>query len=231
MEEKTESANERVSFPVDEWERKAKNWLSSLPKGHKLSTTEVEAWVNSNSYCLPDAFKSLSQSDHFRRFAEMLSSLQSNTRGENPARFQRTELWQPVYTWLESLDLDDVISSQDISDWLAANPKIYDQLCAKHTRHHLMHYVKKCHIKMLKKKKGKHFKPNLSAHRAVERHDVPHLAISISANPLMNIPKDSDLYRVKREEAVRKYEILVDLEKKLSGMISMGNTIANSMET
>ncbi|XP_074316539.1 uncharacterized protein LOC141652833 [Silene latifolia] len=170
--------------------------------------------------------------------AEIHSSLPSHSqvvkhvnRGENPARFQRTDQWRPVYSWLESLDLDDVIGSNEISDWLAANPEVYDQLSVRHSRHHLMHYVKKCHIKILKKKKGKQFKPNLTAHRNVNHLQLSNMSASISANPLTNVPKDSNLYRVKREEALCKYEILVELEKKLSAVISEGNAAGNSKDS
>ncbi|KAL9247520.1 hypothetical protein vseg_020946 [Gypsophila vaccaria] len=227
----TENTNKIVSVPkpsaVSEWESKAKEWLSSLPKSHTLTPTEVETWLNDNSSCVPLEFQSFSHSFRFRRFTDMLSLLRSRTLDgkyvdqiEYPFRFQRTELWRPVYSWLESLDLDDVISNQEISDWMSVNPEVYDQICAKHTRHHLLHYVKKCHIKILKRRKGKHFKPNLATHRAVEHRDLPNLSLTISTNPLTNIPKDSDLYRVKREEALRKHEILVDLERKLVGIVS-----------
>ncbi|KAJ6764220.1 WD40 REPEAT PROTEIN [Salix koriyanagi] len=49
--------------------------------------------------------------------------------GASHARFQRTDQWLPVYSWLESLDKDEVVKSRDISDWLAENPEIREQLC------------------------------------------------------------------------------------------------------
>ncbi|CAA0826348.1 Unknown protein, partial [Striga hermonthica] len=67
-------------------------------------------------------------------------------------RFQRTDQWRPVYSWLESLDTDEVIKSNDVIDWLTANPEIRDHLYSRHSRYHLMHYIKKCHIKILKRK-------------------------------------------------------------------------------
>lgn len=73
----------------------------------------------------------------------------------NHARFQRTDQWMPVYSWLESLDTDELIKSEDIIDWLSANPEIKEQLYSRHSRYHLMHYIKKCHIKMLKRKEKK----------------------------------------------------------------------------
>ena len=70
---------------------------------------------------------------------------------EYPFRFQRTDRWLPVYTWLESLNADEVVKSKDISDWLSDNPKICEQLCSRHSRYHLTHYIKKCHSKILKR--------------------------------------------------------------------------------
>jgi hypothetical protein len=71
------------------------------------------------------------------------------------ARFQRTDQWLPVYSWLESLDKDEVVKSKDISDWLAENPGIREQLFSRHSRYHLMHYIKKCHVKILKRRERK----------------------------------------------------------------------------
>lgn len=58
----------------------------------------------------------------------------------------------PSYSWLESLDTDELIKSKDVVDWLTANPEIRDDLYARHSRYHLMHYIKKCHVKILKRK-------------------------------------------------------------------------------
>ena len=71
------------------------------------------------------------------------------------ARFQRTDQWRPVYSWLESLEKDEVVKSKDISDWLNENPKVQEQLCSRHSRYHLMHYIKKCHMKILKRREKK----------------------------------------------------------------------------
>lgn len=77
-------------------------------------------------------------------------------QGDLPhARFQRTDQWIPVYSWLESLQQDEVVKSKEISDWLTENPTIRDQLCSRHSRYHLMHYIKKCHLKILKRKEKK----------------------------------------------------------------------------
>lgn len=69
-------------------------------------------------------------------------------------RFQRTDQWLPVYTWLESIkDTEEVVTSKDVLDWLSANPAVRDDLQSKHSRGHLMHYIKQCHLKILKRRK------------------------------------------------------------------------------
>lgn len=69
-----------------------------------------------------------------------------------PARFQRTDQWIPVYSWLESLGTNEVVKSKEIDEWLCENPKVKEQLYARHSRYHLMHYVQKCHLKMLRRR-------------------------------------------------------------------------------
>lgn len=84
-----------------------------------------------------------------------MSKQKEGTSVETPARFQRTDQWIPVYAWLENLDQDEVVKSKDISDWLNANPQVKEQLCSRHSRYHLMHYIKKCHLKILKRREKK----------------------------------------------------------------------------
>jgi len=74
---------------------------------------------------------------------------------QHPARFQRTDQWLPVYSWLESLDNGELVKSKDISEWLDANPEVKQELSSRHSRYHLTHYVKKCHLKILKRKEKK----------------------------------------------------------------------------
>ncbi|EPS72047.1 hypothetical protein M569_02711, partial [Genlisea aurea] len=139
-------------------------------------------------------------------------------------RFQRTDQWMPVYSWLESLDTDELIKSQDVIDWLTANPEIRDQLYSRHSRYHLMHYIKKCHVKILKRKEKQGLilaKIPPKGDQSVEskRPGSPHY----SGNNLSSIPKDTELYKAKHAEALRKYEILVELEKQLLPLFGKGH--------
>lgn len=87
---------------------------------------------------------------------QILQENEANNLDVPHARFQRTDQWLPVYAWLETLNKDEVVKSKEIADWLEQNPKIQEQLCSRHSRYHLMHYVKKCHFKILKRRqKGK----------------------------------------------------------------------------
>ncbi|KAK8953487.1 hypothetical protein KSP40_PGU002623 [Platanthera guangdongensis] len=69
-----------------------------------------------------------------------------------PYRFQRTDQWRPVYSWLESLENNTIVNSKEITDWLSSNTDFRDRLLARHSRYHLMHYIQKLHLKLLKKK-------------------------------------------------------------------------------
>jgi hypothetical protein len=69
-----------------------------------------------------------------------------------PYRFQRTDLWKPVYQWLETLEMDSLVETKQISDWLTSNPKIMDRLVEKHSKYHLIHYTQRMHLKLLKKR-------------------------------------------------------------------------------
>ncbi|KAJ8536490.1 hypothetical protein K7X08_034891 [Anisodus acutangulus] len=134
-------------------------------------------------------------------------------------RFQRTDQWMPVYSWLETLDTDEVVKSKEIIDWLTENPDVREQLNSRHSRYHLMHYIKKCHMKILKRKekKGPEFTKNMSLSEVQESEVVKKsVPLQTADYNLSTIPKDSEIYKAKQTEALHKYEILVELEKQLS---------------
>ncbi|KAK4775590.1 hypothetical protein SAY87_023551 [Trapa incisa] len=212
---------------AQEWEAMARAWLRAFPEAKAVSDADVEAWIDVNRGCLPTELKSMARSELIERLLSIQNILRlptqtpekeaSPTPKEYPYRFQRTGQWLPVYRWLESLEMDEVVNSNEIADWLTSNPEIRDQLSSKHTKYHLTHYIKKCHMKILKRKEKKKV--------AEHRPEVPFVNASrsfsskqldpIPYNPLSNIPKDSELYVAKQNEAARKYEILVAFEKKL----------------
>ncbi|TVU51682.1 hypothetical protein EJB05_03123, partial [Eragrostis curvula] len=46
-------------------------------------------------------------------------------------KFQRNDLWKPVYLWLESLEIGSLVETKHISEWLMWNPKVMDRLVEK----------------------------------------------------------------------------------------------------
>ncbi|KAM7273281.1 hypothetical protein ACFE04_027945 [Oxalis oulophora] len=223
------------------WEAMARAWLIAFPEAKAVSVTEVESWIDSNLYSLPAELQSMPRSDIVDRLLSIQNymrppSIENNNNNNNnnekdtnqidghPARFQRTQQWRPVYSWLESLNKDEVVKSKDITDWLNQSPEIGGELLAKHSKYHLLHYIKKCHQKILKRRvKSKGLdQPNNTFAELYQSGEKPiEKPIPLAGNPLNNLPKDSDLYVAKRNEALRKYEILLALEKKLSPTFSM----------
>ncbi|XP_042503201.1 uncharacterized protein LOC122080316 [Macadamia integrifolia] len=144
---------------IQEWETRARAWLSTLPKRRSVMMSEMEAWVDSNQVTLPPQLISLPRPQLYQRILSIHKIMrQSNQAMEAnrveplASRFQRTDQWIPVYSWLESLETKEVVKSKEIDEWLSKNPKVKEQLYARHSRYHLMHYVQKCHLKMLKRR-------------------------------------------------------------------------------
>ncbi|XP_062115953.1 uncharacterized protein LOC133830065 [Humulus lupulus] len=228
-----------------EWATMARAWLCSFAEAKAVSMAEVEAWIDSNLDSIPEGIKSMPRPDLCQRLISIQSCIrlpiaptpiqekEDNQVDIPHARFQRTDQWRPVYSWLESLDKDEVVKSKDISDWLAENPEVQEQLCSRHSRYHLMHYIKKCHMKILKrrdKRKGIQQTDKPASQKGLQQFEKP-VSLKVNKDVVMkqptspavhlrnsaiDLPKDSDAYLAKQKEAFQKYEILVELEKLLS---------------
>ncbi|XP_061371812.1 uncharacterized protein LOC133314352 [Gastrolobium bilobum] len=214
-----------------EWETMARAWLCSFPEAKEVSMPEVEAWIDSNIDSLPEGLRSMPRPDLCLRLISIQNCMRfpftNQERDVNQldlphARFQRTDQWLPVYSWLETLDKDEVVKSKEISDWLTENPKVQEQLCSRHSRYHLMHYIKKCHLKILKRrgKRKSLEQPDKDTSLKVQKDVVMKHPAPLPCSSANNLPKDSDLFVAKRNEAYRKYEILLELEKLLSPVFS-----------
>ncbi|KAK6921902.1 hypothetical protein RJ641_012409, partial [Dillenia turbinata] len=133
----------------------------------------------------------------------------ANLMDNNPARFQRTDQWLPVYSWLESLDRDEVVKSNEMKDWLAANAEVSEQLCSRHSHYHLMHYIKKCHVKILKRREKKKALEQRNQVTPVkfQPNSTPKPPALIPSDPAKDLPKDSDAYLAKRNEALQICEV------------------------
>ncbi|KAK9113455.1 hypothetical protein Syun_020252 [Stephania yunnanensis] len=173
----------------------------------------------------------------FANLNEIRAKEDNGTEPLRAARFQRTDQWIPVYSWLESLDKSEVVKSKEITDWLTANPDIKEKLCSKHSRGHLMHYIQKCHFKILKRR-GKLQKPNgvvsmepiVSAEPTVSmepfqiqepepptvtfqektvNNEIARQADCFPDNSLSNLSndKDKDALMAKRNDALARYQL------------------------
>lgn len=214
-----------------DFETLARTWLSSLPADKSLNPSDVETWLQSNNSSLPDHIKLMHPSDVYQMFLSFLNDGTPSNEEKDPnhARFQRTDQWMPIYSWLESLKTDEVIKSKEIIDWLTDNPEVRDDLSARHSRYHLMHYIKKCHMKILKrkeKKKGLHTTIKTSSPRAHKTEEKKSLVV-LPSTSVIKLPKDSPIYMVKRNEAFRKYEILIEMEKQLTTIFEKQEAATN----
>ncbi|CAD6245886.1 unnamed protein product [Miscanthus lutarioriparius] len=232
--------------PPHPWEIAARAWLESFPDGRPPTEPEVDAYIDVHRPELP----SLPRSQlHQRLLALRGDQVLDADQSAFPYRFQRTDLWKPVYQWLESLELDSLVATQQISDWLTSNPKIMDRLVEKHSKYHLIHYTQRMHLKMLKKK-GKLPKTlQLSAARATVRPIAAAVTPEENIVPLQKtIPpvtgrfpsvsacrqqsgtagrfqggnatlRDKKTSLSKKKEALLKYELLTDLQNQLTAVL------------
>ncbi|KAK1427719.1 hypothetical protein QVD17_16412 [Tagetes erecta] len=201
------------------FEQLARSWLLSLPKDKPLNPSDVETWLHSNNSSLPDHIKSMPPLDVYQMLTSFSTNVNRSNEEKDPFyfRFQRSDQWMPIYSWLETLKTDEVIKSKEIVDWLTENAEIRDDLLTRHSRYHLMHYIKKCHMKILKKrekKKGLLTTVKISSSKAHKTDEKKMLAM-LPSSSVTKLPKDSPIYMVKRNEAYRKYQILVEMEKQL----------------
>ncbi|PIA40206.1 hypothetical protein AQUCO_02500124v1 [Aquilegia coerulea] len=232
---------------IQEWEAKARVWLSALPNHTNVTMNQVEAWINSEQVPLPEQLKSLSLYQLYEKILS-LSQNQNNqiiiapsqeekASAHHPARFQRTDQWIPVYAWLEALDKNEVVKSKEITDWLSENPSVKEKLYARHSRYHLMHYIQKCHMKILKRQ-GKLQKAagSMSGDRLVPQAAKPPAAkvptrdhnngvltvvVPNSGTPSTNLLKNNDASTIaKRDDAFSRYQLFTELENQLSTLLS-----------
>ncbi|TYG59381.1 hypothetical protein ES288_D08G297500v1, partial [Gossypium darwinii] len=208
-----------VQQQAQEWETLARAWVGAFPEAKAVTESQVEVWIDRllsiQNYPLikkwrKKRFQKLMNKEIILDFVFGILEREPSQHDLPPARFQRTDQWIPVYSWLESLDTDEVVKSKDILDWLNDNPQVKDQLCYRHSRYHLMHYIKKCHLKILKRREKQVGSQPLNKESVLKvRKDVvaKNQHQCQVYNPLNNIPKDSDLYIAKQNEALRKYKM------------------------
>ncbi|KAL6900732.1 hypothetical protein ACP4OV_005408 [Aristida adscensionis] len=232
--------------PPHPWEIAARAWLESFPDGRPPTEPEVDAYIDAHRPELP----SLPRSQlHQRLLALRGDQVLDADQSAFPYRFQRTDLWKPVYQWLESLEMDSLVETKQISDWLTSNPMIMEKLVEKHSKYHLIHYTQRMHLKLLKKR-GKLPKTlQLSAARATVRpiaspvtpdettatlrKTTPPAAGRFSSGSAGRFPsgsvsrfqggntniRDEKTALSKKKEALLKYELLTDLQNQLTTVL------------
>ncbi|GAV56564.1 hypothetical protein CFOL_v3_00106 [Cephalotus follicularis] len=202
------------------WQAMARAWLSAFPEAKAVSGSQVDAWIDSNFASLPPELQSMPRNEIIDRLLSIQNYLRFPLQEKEPnqvdlltARVQRPDHWSPVYSWLESLDHNEVVKSKDIADWLAENPEVNEDLSFRHSRYHLMRYIKMCHQKILKRREEKKQPNNESAIEVCESGETKQ-PDTLPSNPLNNEPTNSEIFFAERMEALRKYEIFMEMQKK-----------------
>ncbi|KAJ0972502.1 hypothetical protein J5N97_020461 [Dioscorea zingiberensis] len=220
--------------PPLQWRDLALSWLSS--RSSPPTTSDLDSWIESNLHSLPESLRSLPHPELHSRILSLFNPIQvSNPPSAplHPYRFQRTDQWMPVYSWLESLDADRLVNSKEIMEWLDTNPKIYEMLLMKHSKYHLMHYIQRLHLKVLKKK-GKVPKGiQLSTARAsvkIGSSNVTTDAVPLQCKSPSNVMNDKEILN-KKSEAFLRYELLTDLQNQLISVLSKNKHAINSSST
>eukprot|EP00252_Welwitschia_mirabilis_P001771 TRINITY_DN11711_c0_g1_i2.p1 TRINITY_DN11711_c0_g1~~TRINITY_DN11711_c0_g1_i2.p1 ORF type:complete len:459 (-),score=86.61 TRINITY_DN11711_c0_g1_i2:147-1523(-) len=268
---------------VDGWEA-ARAWLMTLPRRRNVDQSEIEEWLQANKNTLSKEIVTMPRMHLYRYLVSQHKLIRKADQQpdcpqlkmdmskwlEPPtARFKRSDKWKPIYSWLESLNVHGVVKTKAIDEWLSQNPEIKDELQSKHSRYHLIHYIQKCHTKILKKKErtfqttggpsGGSRKKQISVDKGsierkkiatdkhpmnidsqtesrklditVNRNDItsdgmPHNAENLSNDmehgqtDLSNANGFISTMKMGKDEAFKKYEILSELESRLTALIS-----------
>ncbi|GLJ47466.1 hypothetical protein SUGI_1001880 [Cryptomeria japonica] len=150
---------------VDGWED-ARAWLMTLPRRRNVMRNEIEAWFQANKHTLSRDIVTMPRQHLYNYLINQHKLLRMADQAHSPqhqmetaewlepptARFKRSDKWKPIYSWLESLDCEEIVRTKTIVEWLSQNPDVREELESKHSRYHMIHYVQKCHSKILKKR-------------------------------------------------------------------------------
>ncbi|XP_068667060.1 uncharacterized protein [Aristolochia californica] len=232
---------------AQEWEAKARSWLSTMPTGRNVTASEMDSWIDSDFSSIPETLKSLARSRLHRcilSIHELMRNTSAEIKNSNPndpsrPRFVRTDQWIPVYSWLESLDTNEVVKSKGISEWLSENPKVKGHLYARHSRYHLMHYIQKLHLKMLRKreklKKGSQpIQPPIAGTSLLVRviNNEEMTADDFFAGKFSSyLSKDNEMYSSRKNEAHLRYELFTELQDQLSALLARHKSVNRLRES
>lgn len=155
----------------------------------------------------------------------------------------------PAYQWLESLDRDQIVSGDEVAEWFDRNAEFRDRLLSRHTKYHMMHYVQKLHLKLLKKR-GKYPKTMLlstarallktSNSLAIVRDNATTMQdnsfirkdeVLLNCKSSVNTLKENPTFSSKKSEAFVRYQLLTDLQNQLIDVLSKQKSAANLVQS
>ncbi|KAB2633155.1 hypothetical protein D8674_029402 [Pyrus ussuriensis x Pyrus communis] len=193
----TDNASEQSS---QEWETMARAWLcSSKPDRLQLRFHTPRHQIHAPA----DLCQRLIAIQNCMRLPSQEGKEENQGDVDIPhARFKRTDQWRPFIF--------------DIADWLTENPDIQAELCSRHSKYHLMHYIKKCHMKILKRREKKKVLDTSSGYRAARHTSRSKVHKDVQMKQEAPVPSPLSVCNAFVNEAIQKYEILVELEKLLA---------------
>ncbi|CAN6464777.1 unnamed protein product [Victoria cruziana] len=138
-------------------------------------------------------------------------------------QFQRSDMWKPVYAWLETLDTSEIVKKSEIVRWLSENPAAKSALQSRNSRYNFMHYIQKLHKKLLRKH-GRFKEVRRPRGRPPVRTPVKALKSETPSYPLV-IPgrlPTTEMWEPSsgKEKAFLRYQLLSDLQSRLLSLIS-----------
>jgi hypothetical protein len=75
----------------------------------------------------------------------------SNSRDQLPSSRGKpvSQKWKPVWLWLQSLGRTKIVDSAEVAAWLNNNPAYAAEMKQYHSHGTLVHYVQKCHSRLV----------------------------------------------------------------------------------
>ncbi|KAF3775637.1 Dynein assembly factor with WDR repeat domains 1 [Nymphaea thermarum] len=141
-------------------------------------------------------------------------------------QFQRSDMWKPVYAWLETLNTTDIVKKSEIVRWLSENPAVKNALQSRNSRYNFMHYIQKLHKKLLRKrgrlKEGRRprGRPPVCTPVKAVKSETPSYAVVVPGSlPTTEMREPS----FGKEKAFLRYQLLSELQSRLISLLSKCN--------
>lgn len=82
---------------IQEWETRARAWLSTLPKRRNVMMSDMEAWIDSPQVYLPDELKSLPRSQLYQRLLSIHKLMRRPNQVRRPLAFRFRSFSVPLF--------------------------------------------------------------------------------------------------------------------------------------